>query len=165
MSATWSLKYRLRCAQRGDARAAEDIFHSALSEHGFDGVSRDANSEISNFGLHKEPLRDDFVVVSGRKVCGFLILIPASDGCGEISKVFVARAFRGQGIGTMLIEGAIQRAAERGYRELMLETNTAFHGARRYYEGHGWTLVPYFETSATRTYSIRLVSALKALRR
>jgi len=58
----------------------------------------------------------------------------------------------------MLFEQCIQVARERRYRELILESHTAFREARRYYEKHGWTLAPHWpETvSPTRMYSMRL---------
>ena len=58
----------------------------------------------------------------------------------------------------MLFERAMEAGKERGYRELILESNTAFREGRRYYEKHGWVLAPHWpETiSETRVYSMRL---------
>jgi GNAT superfamily N-acetyltransferase len=157
LNAAWSLNYRVREGHRGDAAAVLDIFLSAMQEHGLTLVEE--NVDLATFGSGKNPAQDDFVVVSGGKVCGFLILGPTmQDGRGELRKVFVARSHRGQGIGTMLVGQCILRAKERGYRELVLQTDTAFAQARRYYERHGWTLGPHWpeEISTSRTYALRL---------
>jgi GNAT superfamily N-acetyltransferase len=158
MNAVFSLKYKVRRGYRGDAWAVREIFFSALREHGFAVIAENLNAEIADFGLGKNPVQDDFVAISGGKVCGFLILLRDSEVCGELSKVFVARSHRGLGIGTMLIERCIQTAIERDYRELILETHTAFREARRYYERHGWTLAPHWpeEVSPTRKYLMTL---------
>jgi GNAT superfamily N-acetyltransferase len=136
-----------------------DIFLSALREHGFAAIEENINVEIANFGLGNDPMKDEFVAVSGGKVFGFLILGPTTQpGCGELLKVFVDRSHRGRGVGSMLIEQCLETAKERGYRELMLETHTAFAAARRYYEKRGWTLMPHWavEVSTTRMYSMHL---------
>jgi len=155
-----SLKYRVRRGHAGDRRAVLELFLAALQEHGFAAIDENVNPEVASFGATGDPARDDFVVVSGRKVCGFAILIGQSDGWGELSKVFVAPTHRGCGVGTMLIETCILTARERGVRELFLETHTAFAYARRYYERHGWTLWPTDDTT-TRMYTMKVVGTAR----
>jgi GNAT superfamily N-acetyltransferase len=162
MSAAWSLKYRVRRGHRGDARAVLGIFVSAMREHGFDVGEDDVSADVVSFGSGARPAQDDYVVVSGGKVCGFLSLGPTTQpGCAELLRVFVARSHRGRGVGTMLIEQCVGAARERGYRQLVLETHTAFVAARRYYESHGWTLLPHWPGagSTARVYERKLYGA------
>ncbi len=162
MSTAWSLKYRVRRGHRGDARTVVDLFFSVLREHGFDVVEDEVDAEVASFGSGTNPARDDYVVVSGGKICGFMILGPTTQpGCAELRKVFVARSHRRRGAGTLLIRECVQAAKERGCRELMLETHTAFAAARRYYEKHGWTLMPHWPgaESTTRVYTMKLFGA------
>jgi hypothetical protein len=72
-SVAWSFKYRVRKGFRSDAGEVRDIFLSTLREHGFAAVKDNINPENASFGLGNES-QDDFVAVSGGKVCGFLIL-------------------------------------------------------------------------------------------
>jgi Acetyltransferase (GNAT) domain len=69
---------------------------------------------------------------------GFIILVAARRGAGELSNVFVARSHRSRGVGTMLIARAVEAAKTRDYTSLHLVTNAAFAGACAYYDGHGW---------------------------
>jgi len=132
------LNYRLRAGHRSDAKRVLEIFYGALREHGFAAIPENVNAEISNFGLGTDPRFDELVALSCGKVCGFLILAPTDRAsCGELLKIFVAPSHRGQGVATMLIDECVRRATERGYRELILETHTAFATGRRYYENHG----------------------------
>lgn len=158
MTACISFKYRVRSGHQGDAKPVREIFLAALREHGFADTEANINSEIATFGARTDPLRDDFVVVSASKVCGFLILRPTTQpGCAELMKVFVARSHRGRGVGSMLIQRCVETAKARGFRELMLETHTAFRAARAHYEKHGWTLMPHWsgDESTTRVYTMR----------
>ena|ERR1700722_8379008 len=160
MASPWSLKHRVRRGHRGDAPAVLKIFRAALREHGFADAQNNVNVEIADFGAGKDSTRDELVAVSGGKVCGFLILGPTTQtGCGELLKVFVEPSQRRRGIGTLLIQQCLEVAKERGYRELMLETHTAFATGRRYYERHGWSLLPHWsaEESTTRVYSMKLL--------
>ncbi len=140
----WSLKDRVRPAHAGDARAVVHIFFDCLREHGFPVLVDASKSAVADFGSGVDPERVELVVVSAGRVSGFLILGPTGQpGSAEIFKVFVERSHRRRGVGTLLIDEAIRIAKERGYRELVLETHTAFVDARRYYERHGWTLMPH----------------------
>lgn len=131
------LKYKLRRGRLDDARVVKKIFFSTLSEHGFAAIDANVNPEVATFGA-ADPTRDDFVAVSGGKVVGFIILVAARRGAGELSKVFITRSHRGRGVGTMLIARAVEAANTRGYPSLHLSTNAAFAGACAYYEHHGW---------------------------
>ena len=155
----WSLHDRVRQGQRIDAKAVLAIFLSALQEYGFTVAKRNVSQEIATFGASSIPSRLDLVAVRGSEVCGFVVLTEPSQGCGEIAHLFVDARHRQRGLGTMLIEACVEEARNRGYRELMLETDTAFRDARRYYERHGWTLMPHFAGTTTRTYVKRLIGA------
>ena len=155
----WSLHDRVRRGQRVDAKAVLAIFLTALHEYGFVVTKGDVSREIATFGASPIPSRLDLVAVRGSEVCGFVVLTEPSQGCGEIAHLFVDARHRQRGLGTTLIDACIEEARNRGYRELMLETDTAFRDARRYYERHGWMLMPHFAGTTTRTYVKRLIGA------
>lgn len=91
------------------------------------------------FGSRTHADVDEFVATSGGRVCGFLLMIPTTlRARGQLSRVFVARSYRGRGVGSALIDAAIEIARDRGYRELFLESDKAFTNAVQYYERHGW---------------------------
>ncbi len=138
------LQYKIRTAQPSDARPAFLIFHAAFVEHGFwfprENVG--AGPHMIDFGSGDDPARDDLVAVSAGKVCGFLVLVKRTSGCGELAKMFVAPSHRGRGVGAALHARCIARARERGYRKLVLVTEVQFAAARRFYERNGWLRTP-----------------------
>ena len=159
-----SALFTVRRGRRGDSDAVLSIFFEALKEHGFLTTRANVNPEIARFGSGADPTQDDYVAMAGHDICGFLIQLEGSDGCGMLAKVFVARPHRGRGVGTRLIERCIARAKQRGYQRLVLESHVRFAAARRYYERNGWVpdRDPATATSEYPTYSLELVGALGA---
>lgn len=66
-------------------------------------------------------------------------------GCGEIKEVWVAQAYRGQGLGRQLVQAAEQAAIERGCQQMLLATHS--FQAPGFYEKLGYgrlaTVVDY----------------------
>ncbi len=130
--------YELRRGRHADARIVRQILADALREHGLKAISGRADVEIDTFGDDDES-KDCFVALSGGKVIGFVIVAPIDASSAELSHVFVDRAHRRHGVGTLLIARAVDASKERGYDTLHLSTMNAFRGAAAYYERHGWT--------------------------
>jgi [ribosomal protein S18]-alanine N-acetyltransferase len=59
----------------------------------------------------------------------------------ELGNVAVAAAWRGRGVGALLVEHALQSAARRGTREMFLEVRPTNFTARRLYERFGFRQV------------------------
>ncbi|OAQ53646.1 hypothetical protein HTG_05145 [Natrinema mahii] len=57
---------------------------------------------------------------------------------GLLSNIYVRPAYRGQGIGTALLEAAEASLADRGVDELLLEVMADNEAARRFYRRHGY---------------------------
>jgi GNAT superfamily N-acetyltransferase len=130
--------YELRRGRRADARIVRKILVAALREHGLRAVAGLADVNIDAFG-DDEASKDQFVAVFGGKVIGFVIVAPIDARSAELSHVFVDRAHRRRGAGSLLLARAIDASRERGYDTLHLSTMNAFRGAAGYYERHGWT--------------------------
>jgi ribosomal-protein-alanine N-acetyltransferase len=105
-------------------------------------------------------------------VSGFALIRVAADE-SELLSLAVAPEHRGAGVGTLLLQGAIEHAREAGATRLFLEVAEDNAVARHLYEGHG--LVPigrrpeYYRhkdgsTSAAVTMSYDLASATRTPR-
>ena len=59
---------------------------------------------------------------------------------GEIKSMRTAPAFRGMGVGKLMLRHILDEAKQRAYTRLSLETGSmsAFEPARRLYESHGF---------------------------
>jgi GNAT superfamily N-acetyltransferase len=156
-----ALKYAVRRGNRADARTVLKIFFAALDEHGFARTKTNVNPEVATFGLG-DPRRDDFVVTYRGKVVGFVIVLPMAARTGELAKLFVTRSHRARGVGTILMDTAIEAAKRRGYVSVLLETRVEFASALEYYERHGWVCAASTPSSPLRTYQRDLIDTLDA---
>jgi GNAT superfamily N-acetyltransferase len=79
----------------------------------------------------------------GRAVgCGALRRL--ADGVGEVKRLYVEPTLRGTGAATALLQALEQRAAERGWTTLRLETGTAQPEAVRFWQREGYREIPLF---------------------
>lgn len=81
--------------------------------------------------------------IDGRPVgCGGYVT--AAPGLAEVVRFFVDPAVRGQGVGSRLLSGVLDRAAAAGLPRARLETARFLTDAIRLYRRHGFTECPPF---------------------
>jgi GNAT superfamily N-acetyltransferase len=61
-----------------------------------------------------------------------------SPGICELKRLYVRPAFRGTGLGAMMISSLVEKAAAVGYSQMCLETTCFMKGAMRLYEDAGF---------------------------
>jgi GNAT superfamily N-acetyltransferase len=91
--------------------------------------------------------------VDGRPVaCG--ALEPLGDGVGEIKRMYVRPAYRGQGLSRLILAALEELAVQRGYHTLRLETGDFLAPALGLYRGAGYRPIPLFGRYAGNTRSV-----------
>lgn len=78
------------------------------------------------------------------ELAGTIALKDVGDGICALRKMFVKKEFRGKekGIATKLMQTLLDRAGEKGVKEIYLGTVDVYHAAHRFYEKSGFTEVP-----------------------
>ena len=77
--------------------------------------------------------------VSGKDAgCVALRKMETLPNCGEIKRMYVRAAYRGEGIAEALLEGLEEYAADCGYAWLYLDTAGSMKAAARFYERSGY---------------------------
>jgi GNAT superfamily N-acetyltransferase len=131
-------RFSLRPATPTDTAAAARIIAAALAEHAlpFEPEGRDA--DVATFGA-KPDVRDLVAEIDGAVVG--LVSVGAHDtpGVAWLSKLFVERSARGNGIGRALLGAAHDAARAAGFRTVGLRTRTHFVQAMGLYAAEGYT--------------------------
>ncbi|WP_328821663.1 GNAT family N-acetyltransferase [Microcella pacifica] len=75
---------------------------------------------------------------------GMAALVEQDPGAGELKRLFVDDAARGQGVADAIMDALEQAARERSIRTLRLETGTRSDAALRFYARRGYERIPAF---------------------
>lgn len=79
----------------------------------------------------------------GEEIVGMVMLELQGKGQCELLKFGVKEAYRGRGIGTALMEAALQAARDTGQKKAVLTSNHQLREALRLYERFGFKYVTY----------------------
>ena len=79
-------------------------------------------------------------------IIGSAALVNEHDGVYELAKMAVDTAFRGKGIGKMLMEHCLQKAKEIKARKIFLYSNSQLATAINMYEKYGFVHIPVIDS-------------------
>jgi GNAT superfamily N-acetyltransferase len=83
---------------------------------------------------------------------GCVAMRPLRNAICEMKRLYVARAWRGRGIGRVLVEAVLDRARRVGYERMRLDTVPGLTGALALYRNFGFAeIAPYSENPAPGT--------------
>lgn len=76
------------------------------------------------------------------EIAGSVFVVPAAgeEATAQLRMLYVEPAFRGKGIGAMLVDHAVRFARNAGYRRIILWTQDCLVSARKIYQAAGFTL-------------------------
>lgn len=133
-------EFGLRPATNADGEAVRRVVWTVLREFGFtpdpDGTDADLIDLEASY-LHAGGVFDVLTDPAG-KVVGTVGLFPLGDGRCELRKMYLATGCRGRGLGRRLLQHALRRARQLGFRRVELETASALRVAIRLYESFGF---------------------------
>jgi putative acetyltransferase len=123
-----------------------ELFEEYAASLPFDLSFQDFQQEVSSLpGQYGPPQGRLILAVSDAgSSAGCVGLRPFAAEIGEIKRLYVRPAFRGQGVGQMLVLAILDEARSIGYRRVRLDTVASMTDANRLYESLGFEdIAPY----------------------
>lgn len=121
-------------------------------------------AEDETFGYSAEQLERHGVHLVGARAGGRLVGVGGVElqdgGRAELKRFYVAPQARGSGAADAVLTALVAHAAERGVRELRLETGDKQAAAMAFYRRHGFAEVPRFEPYVDSVTSVCMQRAL-----
>jgi GNAT superfamily N-acetyltransferase len=111
---------------------------------GVDLSFQNIDDELKNFPASYASPDGAFIVAidDDTDLAGCVGVRRFADGVGEVKRLYVRPAHRGQGLGRALALAAIERARALGYLCLRLDTLATMHAARALYRELGFVAIP-----------------------
>jgi len=131
---------QLRRATAADSAAGRALIHAVLAEFGLQPDPAGTDADLADLAAPYFSHGGDFVVLvdPAGAILGTCGLFPLGDGGVELRKMYLAPALRGRGQGRRLLDWALTRARELGFRRMTLETATVLRDAIALYERNGF---------------------------
>lgn len=100
----------------------------------------------SQYVVHNaiEEIRDVFVVYDEKCPIGCASFKYYDDKSAEVKRVYIKKEYRGKGISRQLMYRLEEKAKEKGFERLILETGEPLHQAMNLYKNIGFTIIPNY---------------------
>lgn len=134
------MNYILTDGGNADFAALCELLEESLEEAVGATVQRSKYAPMNTL----EKIRDAVVVYDGALPVACGGYRQYEDDVAEVKRVFVRKAYRGQGISRRLMELLEARTREQGYTALILETNGLLVPAMKLYESLGYMVIPNY---------------------
>ena len=129
-----------RPATNADRSVIESLVFCVLREYGLEPDPAGTDADLSDIEAVYEGAGGMFDVLTdgAGAVIGTVAFFRVDSRTCELRKMYLARGARGRGLGRMLLEHALQRAAVLGFRRIVLETASVLREAVALYESRGF---------------------------
>jgi N-acetylglutamate synthase-like GNAT family acetyltransferase len=134
--------FTLREATNADLPAVWSLISSVLRSYGITSnrqtTDRDLADLEANYWNRKGAF---FVLLNEEAVIGTVALHHETEAICELCRMYLVPQYRGQGLGSRLLEHAVREARERGFKEMRLKTASVLVEAVSLYKRAGFRTV------------------------
>ncbi|MBI3877686.1 MAG: GNAT family N-acetyltransferase [Verrucomicrobia bacterium] len=133
-------EFTIRAATNTDCASVQLLVFSVLREYGLTPEPHATDADLADIEANYFQTGGAFWVVQNAagEIVGSVGLHPEGKGDCEMRKMYLASSVRGRGLGRKLLETAVMRARELGFRRVTLGTASVLKEAVRLYERAGF---------------------------
>jgi len=142
-----------RPATNRDIPAVQSLVFGVLRSFGLEPDLETTDADLADLEGNYAARGGYFAVLESAEgnVIGTAGIYPlAEPGVCELRKMYLDSAYRGQGLGRLLLEDALAWACAQNYRRVVLETASVLKDAIRLYESYGFQPMPPSSHMASR---------------
>jgi putative acetyltransferase len=129
----------LRKAQHVDEKAVLELVKKVLAGYGLNINPAETDKDLSDLDKYYFSKNGYFAVIEVEGlIVGSYGLCKISASACELRKMYLLPEHQGKGFGKMMMEDALKKAGELGYKEIILETNKKLDKAIHLYYKYGF---------------------------
>lgn len=132
----------IRPASNKDSFEILNIFKEVLDEFDLPFVIGESNYDIDDIDKHYQKPGAFFVVVSKQEIIGTIGILAESSVECELTKLYLRKEFRGEGLGLMMLNYALTYACSMGFSKVHLITNSKLKKAVQLFRSKGFKEIP-----------------------
>ncbi len=131
---------RLRVASNRDCKHIANLVFGVLGEYGLKPDPASTDADIKDIESSYFNRGGTFLVLEAEdgSIVGAYGLYPLEKHVCELRKMYLHKAFRGKGLGRLLLEDALSKAKQLGFRKIFLETASVLKEAIALYRSYGF---------------------------
>ncbi|MEW6196667.1 MAG: GNAT family N-acetyltransferase [Bacteroidota bacterium] len=130
----------IRSATNKDRAIITDLIFNILREYGLKTDPEKTDSDLTDIEQNYFARNGIFDLLENEngKVIATVGIYKIDNETCELRKMYLLKEERGKGYGKLLLNHALQKAEELGYKKIILETASALKEAIALYEKHGF---------------------------
>ena len=138
-----------RAESETDLVAVRTLFREYWNGLGLQVCFQDLQAELDALpGEYAPPQGELLLADEDGKAAGCVALRWLGEDICELKRLYVREAFRGCGLGRVLVQAVLQSARESGYKLVRLDSLPSMKSAQRIYESFGFYDIPAYYESA-----------------
>ncbi|MBN1805678.1 MAG: GNAT family N-acetyltransferase [Sedimentisphaerales bacterium] len=132
---------RLRPANNRDCEKVTELVYGILKEYNLKPDPAGTDTDIKDIEQSYFERGGTFYVLEEKNgsIIGTYGLYLINEKTCELRKMYLHRSYRGKGLGKLLLEDALVRAKQIGFKKVILETASVLKKAINLYKNYGFT--------------------------
>jgi len=131
--------YTLVSARNIDSKEIKGVIYSILNEYGLKEDEDNTDADLNNIQKYYTNNNGFFgKILINDKIVGTIGLFKLDNFTCELRKMYLLKEHRGKGLGKLLMDIIIQKAKEKKYKKIELETASVLQEAIGLYKKYGF---------------------------